>query len=305
MTRPGYTRIALLFLITLAGTTGGQCRTLQTWISKSSFFPDGHDVFNTYVQPRRRRRDTLETQREHCALLAAPWMESTGHFEGEGQLYRLRVLSLSEEGPRRTVFPEQPLFRFVRRVYRCCQMGFHCRGVKGIQGRLNGGSEVEFLLSADVLSVPVVRAEVHLHIVNPNHLTVEPWLPAVAKRDKRSYTRYSIWSKDEVVELRVDLLFLFQSLQAVTRGVQRGPGLADLRRVGRLARLRGESLGGGQNPWSLQDTDGEMWGGGENFLRSALELGLLLHCSRGGAEVPCEENGVSLLHAPFIALSYR
>ncbi|KAJ8414764.1 hypothetical protein AAFF_G00022870 [Aldrovandia affinis] len=305
MARPKYTRIALLFLIMLVGPDGGQCRTLQRGLSKSSFFGEGHETLATYVQPRRRRRDSAETQREHCALLAAPWMEATGHFEDNGQLYRLRVLSLPEGGPRRGVFPELPLFRFVRRVYRCCQMGFHCRGVKGIQGRLNGGSEVEFLLSEDVLSVPVVRAEVHLHLQNPNHLRVEPWLPSVAKRDKKSHTRYSVWSKDDVMEMRVDMLFLFQGLQEVAGGARRGPSLVDLRRVGGLARLRGEGLRGSQDPRSLQDTDGDIWGEGESFLRSALELGLVLHCSRGGAVAPCKENGVRLLHAPFIALSYR
>ncbi|XP_036382048.1 uncharacterized protein si:ch211-170d8.2 [Megalops cyprinoides] len=303
MVVPSYTCIVLVLLITWTCPSGGQGRTLQSWLSKLSHFGDGHEAPTANTLPRRRRRESLETQMEHCALLAAPWTEATGNFEDSGQLYRLRVLSLQDGGLRRPVFPEQPLFRFVRRVYRCCQMGFHCRGVKGIQGRLTGGSEVEFLLSADVLSVPVVRAEIHLHVLNPHHLQVEPWLPSMAKH--QSPTRYTAWSKGEVLELRVDTLFLFQGLQRAAGGARGGPSLADLRRVGGLARLRGAGLRGRHEVQALQDTDGDAWGDGDGFLTSALELGLVLRCSSGGVSVPCKDYGVHLLHAPFIALSYR
>lgn len=40
---------------------------------------------------------------------------------------------------------------------------------------------VEFLLSGDVLSLAVTRAELHLHIFNPLHLDVRPVLPSRAE----------------------------------------------------------------------------------------------------------------------------
>ncbi|KAB5567938.1 hypothetical protein PHYPO_G00238570 [Pangasianodon hypophthalmus] len=150
-------------------------------------------------------------------------------------MYRLKVLPMSKDGPHRLVFPEQPLFRFIRRVYRCCQMGHHCRGVKGLQGRETAGSTVEFVLSEDVWSAPILRAEVHLHISSPQPLNVQPLLPWLEKRHLP--TRYSVWWKDGMLEVRVDLLFLFQALQAL-RAKRGGSSVMEIRRVGGLHALR-------------------------------------------------------------------
>lgn len=76
-----------------------------------------------------------------CGQLTTPWTETgiTSQSGDWSNMYRLKVLPMSTDGPHRLVFPEQPLFRFFRRVYRCCQLGHHCGGVKGLQGREAAG----------------------------------------------------------------------------------------------------------------------------------------------------------------------
>lgn len=76
-----------------------------------------------------------------CEQLTAPWSDSQAtSLSGDwSHLYRLKVLPMSKDLPQRLVFPEQQLFGFIRRVYRCCQMGHRCRGVKGLQGRETAG----------------------------------------------------------------------------------------------------------------------------------------------------------------------
>ncbi|CAB1319646.1 unnamed protein product [Coregonus sp. 'balchen'] len=292
--------IAIIFLSVTTNLTGVQCRAVQELLSKSSAFQDGPNTSPTDIL-RRWRRENEETQRQHCALLSAPWMETNAYPMELAQLHRLRVGSMPQGGLRRTVFPEQPLFRFVRRVYHCCQLGFHCRGVKGIQGRISGDTDLEFLLSQDVLSVTVMRAEIHLYVLNPQHLNIEPVLPYMAKR--KLPTRYSFGSNENILELRVDLLFLFQGLQEAAGGARGEPSLVDMRKVGELS-SRGPRERPGA-PWSLQDTNADLLGEGVGPLLTAMELGLALNCDRGGVEVSCEHNGVHQLHAPFIALSYR
>lgn len=44
-------------------------------------------------------------------------------------------------------------------------------------------TDVEFLLTGDVLSLTVMRAELHLQLSNPQHLDIHPVLSALAKRD--------------------------------------------------------------------------------------------------------------------------
>uniref|UniRef100_A0A8C4F640 Uncharacterized protein n=1 Tax=Dicentrarchus labrax TaxID=13489 RepID=A0A8C4F640_DICLA len=182
----------------------------------------------------------------------------------------------ASQGP---VFPGKSLFSFVRRVYRCCQEGISCRSVKGIQGRLRG--DVEFLLTREISSLTLLRAELHLQLSNPQHLDVHPVLSSMAKRGLP--TRYSLWSRGNTVELRVDLLFLLQSLQEAAGGADGGPGLVNMRRVVFS---------------SLQDTDGA-------GALPALDLGLVLGCSRDGSGVSCGAGGVHLSHTPFMALFYQ
>uniref|UniRef100_A0A8C8GJW6 Uncharacterized protein n=1 Tax=Oncorhynchus tshawytscha TaxID=74940 RepID=A0A8C8GJW6_ONCTS len=294
--------IAFIVFTVSTNFIGVQSRAVQEILSKSSAFQDGPNTLPTDIL-RRWRRESDETQRQHCAMLSAPWMETSAYPMELALLHRLRVRSMAQGGLRRTVFPEQPLFHFVRRVYHCCQLGFHCRGVKGIQGSISGDTDLEFLLSQDALSVTVMRAEIHLYVLNPQHLNIEPVLPYMAKR--KLPTRYSFGSRENVLELRVDLLFLFQGLQEAAGGVRGEPSLVDMRKVGEL------SSGGPRErpvaPWSLQDTNADLLGEGVGPLLMAMELGLALalNCDRGGVEVSCEHNGVHLLHSPFIALSYR
>ncbi|XP_066500463.1 uncharacterized protein si:ch211-170d8.2 [Hoplias malabaricus] len=260
---------ALLILTSVTLLTLGHCRTL--FLSSAA-------------------RGEVERK---CAALDSPWTEARlqrGHW---GHIYRLRVLSMSRDGAKRTVFPEEPLFRYVRRVYRCCQMGFYCRGVKGIQGRDTGGKRgggIEFVLSEDVLSAPVLRAELHLHVLDPQPLSVRPLLPSLEKRQLP--TRHSVWSENGILELRVDLSFFFQAHD----GGDKGQSLLDIRRVGVL-----------RGPWASdprEKTPGE--GSVERPLEEAVELGLALHCSKeGDITEPCDKYGVQLLHTPFITLSYR
>ncbi|KAJ3604144.1 hypothetical protein NHX12_028885 [Muraenolepis orangiensis] len=257
---------------------------------------------------RRWKREVVD--REPCEELSAPWMESTDPPGDMDTLLRLRVRSFAHEGSRSTVFPGKSLFNYVRRVYRCCQEGLVCRNVKGIQGRLREGAHAEFFLSPDVLSMPVMRAELHLQISNPQHLSIQPGLRSLAKRNLP--TRYNLWSRGDTVELKVDLLSLFRGLWETAGGGGGGRGGRASSPLNML-RLAMASRGGlrevpGQQ--SLQDTDdddggGDVWGEGRSHRPPPLELGLALSCSRDGHSRPCEQAGLRLSHTPFIALSYR
>lgn len=125
-----------------------------------------------------------------------------------------------------------------------------------------------------------------------------------------SLCRYSVWLRDGVVELRVDLLALFQALQLVIGGSSRGPSLMEMHRVRGLTRPG--AVVQKQRPPSLQDTVPVVWGevnegrDGAAPLQPTLELGLALHCSLvDNIAQPCQNYGVHLEHAPFIALTYR
>lgn len=96
------------------------------------------------------------------------------------------------------------------------------------------------------------------------------------------------------MELRVDLLFLFQSLQEAAGGAGGGPSLANMRRVAFSS--EGDRL---------QDTAGGVWGDGVTGMLPVQELGLVLGCSRAGSRVSCGAGGVRLSHTPFMALYHR
>ncbi|XP_077418758.1 uncharacterized protein LOC144049591 [Vanacampus margaritifer] len=238
---------------------------------------------------RRWRRGAAEAQRERCAEFTATWQESWHRNPRENStVVRLSVRPLSAGASRGLVFPEKPLFSFVRRIYRCCQDGLDCRSVKGLQGRFRRGSDVEFLLSREIFSLSIKRAELHLQFTNPHQVDIHPALLSRVKRNLP--TRFISKSHHgNTVELRVDLLFLFQSLQAAAGGPGRGHLLLNMRKV-MLSALHKKMA-----PVDLQDNDGDVWG----------ELGLALGCSRAGVGVLCQSSGVGLLHAPFVALYYR
>ncbi|XP_056319268.1 uncharacterized protein si:ch211-170d8.2 [Danio aesculapii] len=291
------TRVLLLVLAFMVTVIGVQCRSLRTQLRKVTSFHGERKIRIGHV-PRRSRREP-GTEQDQCGVLSAPWTESSGPLEDWSQMYHLKILSTINDGPRRAVFPEQPLFRFVRRVYRCCQAGYHCGSVKGIQGG-KVGNNIEFLLGKDVLSAPLQKAEVHFHFSNPQHLNIQPVLPSLEKRGFS--TRYSVWLKDGVVELRVDLLTLFQALQLLLGGAGRGPSIMEMHRVRGLTRPG--VVVQKQSPPSLYDT---VWGKvDEAPLQPTLQLGLALHCSLAEEiNIACENHGVHLKHTPFIALTYR
>lgn len=113
-----------------------------------------------------------------------------------------------------------------------------------------------------------------------------------------------------MVELRVDLLALIQALQLVIGGASRGPSVMEMHRVRDMTRPG--VVVQKQRPPSLQDTVPVVLGevnearDGETPLQPTLELGLALHCSLlNNIAQPCQEYGVHLEHAPFIALTYR
>ncbi|TRZ03246.1 hypothetical protein DNTS_012965, partial [Danionella cerebrum] len=164
-------------------------------------------------------------------------------------------------------------------------------------------SNIEFRLSEDVLSAPLERAEVHFHFSNPQHLNIQPVLPSLEKRGFP--TRYSVGIKDGIVELRVDLLTLFQALQMLIGGTSRGPSIIEMHRVRGLTRPG--VVVPKHTPPTVQDTVPVEWGDEKEApLQPTLELGLGLYCSLEDTVVhPCENYGVRLEHAPFIALTYR
>ncbi|KAM4576778.1 uncharacterized protein PAE49_006763 [Odontesthes bonariensis] len=247
------------------------------------------------------RMDVLR-HREQCAELTAPWLENTQKAPGnDATLLKLHVRPLTSGAPRGLVFPGKSLFSFIRRVYRCCQEGVNCWSVKGIQGRLREDADVEFVLSREILSLAVMRAELHLKVSNPQHLDIHPIIPFMAKHNLP--TRYRLRLVGDTVELRVDLLFLFQSQHEVAGGAGRGPSLINIRLPTLFPNedLPGEksSLG------ALQDTNSDVWGEGLTHTLPVMDLGLILGCSRDGSDVPCETGGSRLSHTPFMALYFR
>ncbi|XP_062274233.1 uncharacterized protein si:ch211-170d8.2 [Scomber scombrus] len=265
-------------------------------VDTRGFLSESQEIASESPTPTLR----TETHREQCAELSATWLENTQAPQDNSTLLQLRVRPFSPGVSRGLVFPGKSLFSFVRRVYRCCQEGLNCRSVKGIQGRLRGDTDVEFLMTREILSLTVMRAELHLQLSNPQHLDVRPVLPFMAKRNLP--TRYSVWSRGHTVELRLDLLFLLQILQEAAGGAGGGPSLMNMRRV--VSSPRGD-------PGALQDTHGDEWGDGVAIALPAPELGLglglglVLDCSQGGVGVSCETSGVHLSHTPFMALYYR
>ncbi|CAJ1068123.1 uncharacterized protein si:ch211-170d8.2 [Xyrichtys novacula] len=301
-----YTRcfwIALVVVLSvLTNDSGVLGRAVDTlgFMSKSAEESSG-TTLRTDASRRWRRG---AHRHEQCAELAAPWLENTHQTpEDNPTVLQLRLRPFSPGASRGLVFPGKHLFGFVRRIYRCCQEGPSCRSVKGIQGRLRGDTDVEFLLTRDNLSLAVTRAELHLQLSNPQHLEIHPVISSLAKQGLP--TRYSLWSWGDTVELRVDLLLLFQSLQEAAGSARRTPSLANMRRA---VFSPGEDPSGEKAATlgALKDSDGDVWGDGvANTLPPLLELGLVLSCSQAGSAASCRAGGVHLSHTPFIALYFR
>lgn len=227
---------------------------------------------------KRWRRGIADAHRERCAELITPWIENTQAPRGDATLLQLHVRPFSPRVSHGLLFPGKSLFSFVRRLYHCCQQKVHCRSVKGIQGRLRGEADVEFLLLREIASLTVTRAELHLQLANPQHVDIRPVLPFLEKRNLP--TRYSSWMRGDVMEIRVDLQFLIKSLQEAAGGAtSSGPSLVNMRRV--------------EKPLKDSDVAGD-------GTATGIELGLVLDCSPS-----CKSSSVHLSHAPFIALYYK
>ncbi|XP_019949638.1 uncharacterized protein [Paralichthys olivaceus] len=294
--------IALILLSVMTSDTGVFGRAVDALGFASQSPRSADESSGPTLRTEDMRRGAEEAHRERCAELAAPWLENTQAAGDNATTLQFRGRPFSPGASQGLVFPGKSLFNFVRRVYQCCHEGLTCRRVKGIQGRLRGDRDVEFLLTREILSLTVTRAELHLQLSNPQHLNVQPVLPSMAKRSLP--TRYSVWSRGSRLELRVDLLFLFQSLQEAAGGAGgRGPSLVNMRRV--VFSSRGDPLGENPAPHALHDADSHAWGDGVASVLPDLELGLVLGCSQAGAGVSCGSGGVHLSHTPFMALYYR
>ncbi|XP_061673980.1 uncharacterized protein si:ch211-170d8.2 [Syngnathoides biaculeatus] len=278
-------RIALVLLAMMTSEIGVGASEFGAQSPRSSARSQG-ESFRADL-PRRWMRVAADDRRGRCAELTASWQENSQQRDPQDHstVVRLRVRPLSAGVARGSVFPEKPLFSFVRRIYRCCQDGLDCRSVKGIQGRLRG-SDVELLLTREILSLRIKRAELHLQLTNPQQADIRPVLLSMAKSNLP--TRFLSRSHGNTVELRVDLLFYFQSLQEAAGGPGLGRLLVDMRKLTlstphkKLARL------------NIQPNGGDVWGG----------LGLAFGCSQAGFTVLCESSGVGLLHSPFVTLYY-
>ncbi|XP_038139302.1 uncharacterized protein si:ch211-170d8.2 [Cyprinodon tularosa] len=300
MAAPHYLRIvSFVFLLTSDVGVLGRALDSPGFRLQSAQTADGssRQVLRTDRETRWRRAAA------RCAELGGPWMENMQQAPRDGStVLQLRVRPFSPGALRGLVFPGKSLFSFIRRVYRCCKEGGGCRSVKGIQGRLRGDAGVEFVLTREILAMTVRRAELHLQLSNPQHLNITPIIPFMVKHNFP--TRYSLISLGDAVELKVDLLFLLQNLQDAAAGGGGGDGhsLVNMH-LGRL--ISNEELTGGKTSLRiLQDTDGQMWDDGVDNGLLALDVGLILGCSRAGSAVPCGSGGVHLAHAPFMAFYY-
>ncbi len=129
--------IALFLALLMTGDSGVLGRAVDTLGFTADESPASTLRTNA---PRRWRRGVVETHRERCAELAAPWQENMQQAPRENATtLQLRFRPFSQTASHDLVFPGKSLFSFIRRVYRCCQQGRNCRSVKGIQGRLRGG----------------------------------------------------------------------------------------------------------------------------------------------------------------------
>lgn len=97
-----------------------------------------------------------------------------------------------------------------------------------------------------------------------------------------TFCRYSLWSHGDMLELRLDLLFLMRQLQVALepKGGHLSEGIWKLTQSFRV------------------DSEDSTWSGG------ALDLGLALDCHQDRTKVSCEGRGVQLTQPPFMVAYY-
>ncbi|XP_008274963.1 uncharacterized protein LOC103353653 [Stegastes partitus] len=295
--------IVSLFITVMTSNFGVFGRAVDThgFLSQSS--KTAHESPEPTLRTDTSRRSrAAETHRERCADFATHWQENTQQAPGDnGTLFQLHVRPFSPGSSRGLIFPGKFLFSFVRRLYRCCQEGMKCRSVKGIQGRLRAGRDMEFILTREILSLTIRKAELHLQLSNPQHLDIRPLLPSMVKHNLP--TRFNVVSRGDLVELKVDLLFLFQTLQEVAGGARQGASLVNIRRGSFFS--SGDPTGEKPSSAAPKHSDNDEQEDGVANTLPALDLGLILSCSQAGSEVSCGAGGVHLFHMPFVALYHR
>ncbi|XP_047237456.1 uncharacterized protein si:ch211-170d8.2 [Girardinichthys multiradiatus] len=301
MAAPNYIWIAS-FVILLTSNAGvfGRAADSFGFLLQSLQTADGQSGQTLRTDGVRRwRRVKAAAHRGNCAALKAPWLENKQQAPEDGTtVLQLRVRTYSPGESLGLGFPGNYLSSFFRRVYRCCKKRVGCGRVKGIQGRLRRDGSVEFAIPRWILSMTVMRAELHLQLSNPRHLDINPTVPFMVKHNFP--TRYRLVSRGDAVELKVDLLSLFQHLQKMAGAGGQGHSLVNMQ-LGWLFSNK-DLTGGKTSSEILQDTNGTAWNDNRVI---ALEVGLVLGCSRAGSGVPCESGGVHLSHAPFMVIHYR
>ncbi|MED6271137.1 hypothetical protein CHARACLAT_017219 [Characodon lateralis] len=302
MAAPNYIWIAS-FVVLLTSNAGVFGRAVESFgfLLQSPQTADGQSGQTLRTDGVRRWRHGVDAaaHRKNCTELPAPWLENKQQAPEDGTtVLQLSVRPFFPGASPDLFFPGKSLFNFIRRVYRCCKERLGCSSIKGIQGRLRGDASVEFVLTRGILSMTIMRAELHLRLSNPRHLDINPTVPFMVKHNFP--TRYRLVSRGDAVELEVDLLFLFQHLQEAAGAGGQGHSLVNMQ-LGRPFSNK-DLTGGKTSSEILQDTNGTAWND-NRFI--ALEVGLVLGCSRAGSGVPCESGGVHLSHAPFMAVYYR
>ncbi|GCB59847.1 uncharacterized protein [Scyliorhinus torazame] len=168
---------------------------------------------------RMGRRETVAGLRHaHCTRSSESWSTAASHSPASlprHVLYRVTVTTASTEPPWK-VFPLWHLMVFMRRFYMCCKLGYPCKRIKGYQGRLIGHNErkMEFFLRPEYLNLDVLRAQLHVHIANPDRVVLEAEIRAKRQGITVSKTtRNATWHKHGESELAFDTLFLFKMMK--------------------------------------------------------------------------------------------
>ncbi|XP_069476502.1 uncharacterized protein [Ambystoma mexicanum] len=194
-----------------------------------SLYP--RDALNAAL-PRRPRNMGLEADNHvpgaqseqhrypgpQCLHMSQPWSSGQHRLAEleDSAPFRLRAHTAAS-GPPRPTFPHQHLFHYIKNIYRCCKLGFACRKIKGLQGRvvLEGPlKNLDFYVDPQTLELSVQRAELHLEVSNPDHVAVVP----VLKIPGFSSSSHTKMTRDDVTDVTLDVMFLFDMLRA-DRGV--------------------------------------------------------------------------------------
>ncbi|XP_072443946.1 uncharacterized protein [Chiloscyllium punctatum] len=177
-----------------------------------------NDTLDPAIHKRMGRRETfLGLRHPHCSKSRESWSStSSGLAEVTDTVkYRVTITTASTEPPWK-VFPLWHLLMFMKRFYSCCKLGYPCKKIRGYQGRLIGHDErkMEFFLRPEYLNLNVLRAQLNLHIANPDRVMLEAEIRVKLRGITASKTTRNItWHKHDESELAFDTLFLFKMMK--------------------------------------------------------------------------------------------